>query len=82
MNVNVRIERTFLATSSIQLHRQGEMTAESLFQLQAARSIHRSVSEDFWRLDGCRDWAYADGLVRDMASFGFCLRVWPDRDRF
>jgi hypothetical protein len=50
--------------------------------LQAARSIHPSLSEAFRRLDDCRDWEYADGSVRDKASFVFCLRVWPDRDRF
>src|SRR5258705_8902812 len=33
-------------------------------------------------MNECRDWEYADGSVRVNASFGFCLRVWPDRDRF
>jgi hypothetical protein len=67
---------------SSELHRQGEMTAESLIRVRAATSIHRSMSDE------STDWttpAIGSTLMPQFATRLVSVSVFApglDRDRF
>jgi hypothetical protein len=69
-------ERTFCYGSS-ELHRQGEMTAESLIRVHAATSIHRSVSDEStdWTTPAIGSTLMAQFATRPVSVF--CFRAWP-----